>query len=270
MLSISLSDGRYHFLCVVNVRVQGSVFNCTWIPCLRDSFLSKQDWDACFLLCSVLIPDSWSKGCAYLSRKREAGLEIGNIPSLLPSTPFLLLTHAEKSAEWGSPWERVAEWWGDELQKALEVARGFLLGDSNNAIVNQNATDWKQKKLWLVTAQRLFLIKDIVKMLVRSWTVPFGECLAFCFVFQIKCRDSNAKKKKKKSWRKFFRTCCSLWLALQVKVLKPYWLWCTTWVVGMANVRDKRMSLGESLEFCTPSWASSTWMLINMILLRAF
>lgn len=53
-----------------------------------------------------------------------------------------------------------------------------------------------KKKLWLVTAQRLFLIKDTVKMLVRSWTVPFGECLAFCFVFQIKCRDSNAKKKK--------------------------------------------------------------------------
>lgn len=198
MLSIPLSDGTHHFLCVVNVRVQGSVFDCTWIPLLRDSFLSRQDWDACFLLCSVLVPDSWSKGCAYLDRKREAGQEIGNIPSLLPSTPFLLLTCVERSAEWGSPWERVAEWWGDELQTALKVACVFLLGDSNNAIINQNATDWKQnKKWWLVTAQRLVFIKYTVKMLVSSWTISFGKCQAFCFVLQIKCRDSNAKGKKK-------------------------------------------------------------------------
>ena len=50
-------------------------------------------------------------------------------------------------------------------------------------------------KLWLVAAQRLVLMTDTVKMLVRSWTVSFGKCQTFCSVFQIKCRDSNTKKK---------------------------------------------------------------------------
>lgn len=180
-------------------------------PHLRDSFLSKQDWDACFLLCSVLVSDSWSRGCAYLSRKWVAGVEIGNTPSLLPSTPFLLLTNAEQSAEWGSPRERVAKWWGDLKSFKSGFLVFFLLRDSNKPIKNQNATDWKQKKSCGLWQLKDLLIKDTVIMLVSSWTVSFGKCQAFCFVFQIKCRDSNAKKK---SWRKFFRTCCSLWLGL--------------------------------------------------------
>lgn len=56
ILSISLSGGTYYFLCVANVHVQGSVFDCAWIPHLKDSFLSKQDQDTCFLLSSVVIP----------------------------------------------------------------------------------------------------------------------------------------------------------------------------------------------------------------------
>lgn len=56
-------------------------------------------------------------------------------------------------------------------------------------------------KLWFVAAQGLVLMTDTVLMLVSSWRVSFGKCQAFCFVLQIKCRDSNAQKNLgERSW----------------------------------------------------------------------
>lgn len=221
MLSISLSGGRYYFLCVVNVPVQGSVFDCAWVPHLRDSFLSKQDWDAYLLLYSVPTPDSCNKGCAYLSRKRESGVEVGNLPSFLPSTPFLLLTDAEQSAKGGSPWERVAEWEGD-LKSFKKWFSDFLLGDANKAIKNQNATERKQKRVVACDSSKTCVNKRYSS---NAWEFvdPLGNVRLLALYFKLNA-EIVMPKKKKESWRKFFPTCCSLWLGLQVKVLKPYWL----------------------------------------------
>lgn len=94
-------------------------------------------------LCFCPFPhtSSQSKGCGNLSRPREGGLEGGNIPALLPSTPFLLVINTRANCWVRFPMRtRIVEW-GD-CATCSWVSSSTAVGEERMVSVLLCAVTW--------------------------------------------------------------------------------------------------------------------------------